>query len=493
MIGAAFVPKGKQNDRKTIELIFKNVGYGIRDKKGELRTPRYKSKKAIYDGIKLIESKFENKCEACGNEVNKGDKVYWNTCSHTVTHEKCFDPSKAIRIGTVYRFSIIAGLPATNMKAKEKESKVFSDGLRKPVEIDFKHTLNISVYDEELNELVPYNTVPKNYKEWVVPIGKSLNGMIWHDFDKIPHMTIAGTTRFGKSVMLRMMMTYLIETHGENVEFYIIDLKGLLEFGRYERLKQVKQVAGNPEEAVLLLDQLEQQYQKDYIYFRKNYYSNVVDTKIKKRKFVIVDEAAQLAPEKWMPEQMKKQLNYCQTQLSKIAYLTGALGYRLIFATQYPTSDTLPRMIKQNADAKISFRLPSGYASGVAIDEYGAEQLPSDIKGRALFKTHELKELQVPFISHEEMWEILQKHVKGVINGKSNTDSKETSETGTNSIKFGNNEVRNKGTNSEDTPTRQRPKHSKDIKGNEGISSSEESRGQERLLPKRKGKGTSRE
>ncbi|MEM5591955.1 hypothetical protein AAHH67_09825 [Niallia circulans] len=96
--------------------------------------------------------------------------------------------------------------------------------------------------------------------------------------------------------------------------------------------------------------------------------------------------------------------------LSEVARVAGALGYRLIYATQYPTADTLPRQIKQNADAKISFRLPSGYASKVAIDDVGAEELPSNIKGRAIFKTHELRELQAPFISHEEMWQRLEKY-----------------------------------------------------------------------------------
>jgi DNA segregation ATPase FtsK/SpoIIIE, S-DNA-T family len=490
---AAFIPKRKQNDRKKIELIFKNVGYGIRDKDGKLRTPRYKSKKALYEGIHLIEAKNKGKCKTCENEVKIGDEVYWNSGAQTVIHKKCFEPSKAIRLGTVYKFAIIPGLGASNMQKKEKEARVFTDGLQKPVVIEFKKTLNISVYDEELPTMFPYADVPKDKKGWIVPIGKAVHGMVWHNFDHVSHMTVAGTTRFGKSVMLRMMMTYLLETHPDNVEFYIIDLKGLLEFGRYEHLKQIKAVAGNPLEATLLLDFLEEQYQKDYIYFRQNYLSNVVDTPIKKRRFVIVDEAAQLAPEKWMPEKMKKQLNYCQTQLAKIAYLTGALGYRLIFATQYPTADTLPRMIKQNADAKISFRLPSGYASGVAIDDFGAEELPSDVKGRALFKTHELKELQVPFLSHDDMWNRLEKYLKGVSsNEKPNASGEEAATPGGNTIKFGGNAIRNKGTASKKTQTGNGQKRPKNSKRHEGLPSEQEAPGHEHLLPKRKRKGISR-
>jgi len=367
--GVALIPKSGMSDKKKIENIFKNTRYGIPGKSEEepIKTPTFKFKKKLFDGDK--------------------------------------------EIGVNYHFSVPLGLPATKMKKVEKEINVFSDGLGKPVEVEFKKgLLQIKVYNEELPELFPYADLPHKSNKWLVPIGKSVEGLIWHNFDHTPHMTVAGTTRFGKTVYLRMMMTYLIENHPNDVEFYIIDLKGGLEFGRYEHLEQVKKVASNPMEAADLLEKLHEEYQELYKEFRQKNISNVVDTNIKKRRFIIVDEAAQLAPEKWMSREMKSLLGMCQYFLGEIARVTGALSYRLIFATQYPTSDTLPRSIKQNSDAKITFRLPSGYASEVAIDDRGAEELPSDIKGRALFKTHELKELQVPFISHDEMWERLEKY-----------------------------------------------------------------------------------
>lgn len=61
--------------------------------------------------------------------------------------------------------------------------------------------------------------------------------------------------------------------------------------------------------------------------------------------------------------------------LSHIARIGGALGFRLIFCTQYPTGDTLPRQVKQNSDAKLGFRLPTQTASSVVIDEPGLESI----------------------------------------------------------------------------------------------------------------------
>jgi len=348
ILAVAMLPRAAEADHKKIERIMKNIGYGIRGKEGELKIPKYKGKQSIVDGEESI--------------------------------------------GTTYLYSVPLGLPASKMTKVESEINIFSDGLNKPVEVEYKKFLKVHVFDEELPELFPYAELPSKY-DWSVPLGKSLRGIIWHNFDHTPHMTAAGTTRFGKTVFLRMMMTYLIEHHQNNVEFYVIDLKGGLEFSRYGVLQQVKEVASDIYEAAELLQKLQSMFAEDFKYFKQNNYANIVDTKIKRRRYVIVDEAAQLAPEKFHSKEEKILLSYCQGVLSELARVAGALGYRLIYATQYPTADTLPRQIKQNADAKISFRLPSGYASKVAIDDEGAEELPSNIKGRAIFKTHELRDV----------------------------------------------------------------------------------------------------
>jgi S-DNA-T family DNA segregation ATPase FtsK/SpoIIIE len=387
----ATLPSAPESDKKKIKKIFENVGYGIR-KKDQFQTPKFAKKFPIMDGEE--------------------------------------------RIGTKYLFSVPLGLPATKMKHFEEEMHIFSDGLKKPVIIEFNKFLNVNVYDKEIPAMFPYAEIPDR-EGWVIPLGRSLDGMIWHNFDHTPHMTAAGATRFGKTVFLKMMMTYLIEHHPEDVEFYIIDLKGGLEFSRFERLEQVKGVASNAGEASSLLSEIMSHVHQDYAVFKKKYWSNVVETPYKKRRFIIVDEAAQMAPEKWMDNDEKKLLGYCQHALSEIARVSGALGYRLIYATQYPTADTLPRQIKQNSDAKITFRLPSGYASQVAIDDKGAEELPSNMKGRALFKTHEIKELQVPYISNEEMWERLEKYQKPIpLETEAENVVEEAATHGTNLVEF---------------------------------------------------------
>jgi S-DNA-T family DNA segregation ATPase FtsK/SpoIIIE len=448
---AALTPSGS-NDKQKIKTIFKNTGYGIRTQKGELEIPRFQKKRPIMDGQE--------------------------------------------EIGTRYLYSIPLGLPATKIADMEKNVGFFTDGLNRPVIVEFRHNrddqkdsrkyLTISVFNKDIPPLYPYAKVPDK-EGWLIPLGRTLETTIWHDFEKIPHMTVAGTTRFGKTVFLKVLVTYLIEHHSDDVEFYIIDLKGGLEFNRYRNLKQVRGVARNPLEAFELLQEIHGELEKDYEVFGRNYWTNISNTPIKRRRFIIVDEAAQLAPEKWMEKKEKDLLGACQWLLGEITRIGGGLGYREVYCTQYPTADTLPRSIKQNSDSKITFRLPSGYASEVAIDDRGAEELPSDIKGRALYKTHELTKMQVPLIEDKEMWERLSGY-----ECETNTNGEETETMGGDSFEFGHNGLRNQGTNTTQAQPRKRQKRTKNPKQHEGLPPREMLGEEKRVLPKRKGKGMGR-
>jgi S-DNA-T family DNA segregation ATPase FtsK/SpoIIIE len=447
---AALTPS-VSNDKRKIKTIFENTGYGIRSKKGELQIPRFKKKLAIKEGEE--------------------------------------------QIGIRYLYTIPLGLPATKIADMEKTVGFFSDGLNRPVIVEYRREnpreemapkyLTISVFNKDIPPLFPYEKVPER-NGWVIPLGRTLEEVIWHDFEKIPHMTVAGTTRFGKTVFLKVLTTYLIEHHPDDVEFFIIDLKGGLEFNRYKNLKQVKAVAKNPLEAVQLLQEIHKQLEQDYELFGRNFWTNVSNTPVTRRRFIIVDEAAQLAPEKWMKKEEKDLLGACQWLLGEITRIGGGLGYREVYCTQYPTADTLPRSIKQNSDSKITFRLPSGYASEVAIDERGAEELPSNIKGRALYKTHELQKMQVPLIEDKEMWERLKEY-------ENIADGEEETTPGGDSIVVRRDGVRDEGSNSTKTQSRKRQKRTQGPKRNEGIPQRESLGRQERVLPKRKGKGTGRE
>ncbi|MFS0562637.1 FtsK/SpoIIIE domain-containing protein [Terribacillus sp. 179-K 1B1 HS] len=323
-------------------------------------------------------------------------------------------PSTKTEQYTEYSYVIPLGLTLTDNLA-EAISAAFSGG---PVAVKSENgRISIRFYERSLPDNLPYYAAPK-MAEWKVPIGETLDGPIAHDFDKVPHMTVAGATRQGKTVFLKALITQLTENHADNAELYLIDMKGGLEFGKLEQLSNVAGVASSVEEACALLTALQRQFNGDLRAFRRKGYANILDTDIARRRFIFVDEAAQLTPDKSDDKATKQTKNECLAILSEITRVAGALGYRLIYATQYPTADTLPRQIKQNSDAKITFRLPTSVASNVAIDESGAEKLT--MPGRLIYRTHERVEAQGYYLSDEEMRRRLKLRKGGERNANSN-------------------------------------------------------------------------
>jgi S-DNA-T family DNA segregation ATPase FtsK/SpoIIIE len=305
---------------------------------------------------------------------------------------------------TSYLYTLPLGIPS---KLIQKFEEILSETLYKPVSVEYNnYTLEVKVFKHELPSF--YDWSPRFLKEntWEVCIGKSLDDYIYHDFEEIPHMTCGGMTRYGKTVFLKNIITDLSLQQGENVEFYVLDLKGGLEYNKFKSIKQFKGIAENPEQCLEMLVYIINKVDERMKLMKKKGYQDIRQSSIQKRTFIIVDEGASLAPDRSMTKQQKDMLGACQRLLEQIARVSGGLGFRLIFCTQYPTSDTLPRQIKQNADAKIGFRLSTQVASQVTIDENGLETLPR-IRGRAIYKTDTCTHLQVPFIDNKKMWEVL--------------------------------------------------------------------------------------
>ncbi|MFJ8521372.1 FtsK/SpoIIIE domain-containing protein [Bacillus cereus] len=335
--------------------------------------------------------------EVSGIAIRKDEKL----------HYPVFLERKEDDRSTTYVYKLPLGMPS---KLIQKVEDVVSEGLGKPVRIQYdNYKLMIRVFSKRMPKKWNWNEGLVETGKWKVPMGQSLEKLIYHDFEKTPHMTLGGLTRMGKTVFLKNAVTTLTLAQPEHIHLYIIDLKGGLEFGPYRKLKQVNQVAETPTEAFNVLEKVRDKMVEKMIYMKEKHYTNVVETGIKERFFIIVDEGAELCPDKSMEKDDQKTLGACQHMLSHIARIGGALGFRLIFCTQYPTGDTLPRQVKQNSDAKLGFRLPTQTASSVVIDEHGLESIES-IPGRALFKTDRLTEIQVPYISNETMWEHLKQY-----------------------------------------------------------------------------------
>nr|WP_272893719.1 FtsK/SpoIIIE domain-containing protein [Heyndrickxia oleronia] len=224
------------------------------------------------------------------------------------------------------------------------------------------------------------------------------------------HITLAGATRKGKTVFLKLLITSLIYQQPENVKLSLIDLKGGLAFTRFKNAKQVEDVATDLDSALEVLKKVQSEMEKMKGWFDKNGSEDIKEAGISTRHIIIVDEAAQISPNIITGKEEKEKARKCEEALSEIARIGAGLGYRLVYCSQYPTADVMNKQIKQNCDTVITYKLRDAIASRVVLDESGAEKLP--LPGRAIYKTPDGTQIvQTPFITNEQIESMIKPHI----------------------------------------------------------------------------------
>jgi len=270
----------------------------------------------------------------------------------------------------------------------------------KEVELSYDGLLIVRVYDTPLTDRFEYDrSLLDKVNGWQVPVGTTRTELIKHDFEKHCHITIAGMTDYGKSVFLKNIITTLIAKQTRNVKFFLVDLKGGLAFNRFRKLEQVQGVAKNPEEAFDMLTVAQEKLNERIQYLLDNGYEDIKEAGIADRYFIVIDEAADISDHK-----------ACQEIIKDIARRGRGAGFRLIYATQYPTNETISPQVRQNCSSRLCFRLSTAVASRAVLDEDGAEKLPL-IKGRAIYKTDQTVIIQTPLIENSFIDETIKPNI----------------------------------------------------------------------------------
>ena len=263
-------------------------------------------------------------------------------------------------LGETYFFDLVNPLSSTKAGLKKAVERLT---ITHKVDMTLKLTktthYSIFVSKDEgnyLSLLACLNEV--NFCQFV--IGKDDTGeLVSLDFDKIPHLLIAGATGSGKSVLLHNLLVNLFaqQNRKRQFELLIIDPKGS-EFRDYKQTGC--HFCDTTADAIAWLKGVETTMDARY---------KLKDPMSKHDIYVVIDELADL---------MLTSKHEVEQSIVRIAQKGRACGIHLIVATQRPTIDVCSGLIKANMPYRIALKTASVRDSIVILDHKGAEQL----KGR---------------------------------------------------------------------------------------------------------------
>ncbi|MFE8698006.1 FtsK/SpoIIIE domain-containing protein [Cytobacillus sp. FJAT-53684] len=375
LAGYSFIKKsGISNDADKIQRIFKNAGMTIRED-GQVKTIRLQRKRKIEGGTEYIyqlplgmsSQEIIDKQHVLEDGLNIKDKIFQFQLSDLFQIK--FDKTLIKQIKSL----------STGKKSK------------KEIEIEFDGMLKIKVFNKGLQERYDWSEDYLKRDSWSVSIGKTRSNIIRHDFDEHKHLIIAGATGYGKSALLKLIVTSLVCQQPEHTNLHLVDLKGGSAFQRFKNLKQTRNFTREPEGAKEILKDIQQQMEEAYKEIVDAGYEDIKESGIKDRHFIIIDEAADIADDAVAME-----------VVTDIARKGRGAGYYLIYGTQYPSSQSIPQQTKRNIPVRLCFVLDDATASNTALGQTGAESLPM-IPGRGIYKNVKTQIVQTPFISNKEI------------------------------------------------------------------------------------------
>lgn len=365
------------NDSEKILKIFNNAGW----KKGN-ETIRILKKRKIEGGMEYV---FQTPLGLGSRKIIENKDILEDGINTRATSLK-FSPKDFLNLK--FDKTILS-----QVKSIFTEKEI----VKKEMDIEYEGgVLKIRVYHIPSPDEIIWNEELLKPGTWSVIIGLTRNKMFYHDFDKTKHLIIAGVPGSGKSVVMKLIITSLLLSQPNNVTFSLIDLKGGPAFARFKDCKQVENFAVNNSEALCVLKKVEEDMERVYrdVLVAKDF-EDITEAGIKERHFLVIDEAADLAGDKEAVE-----------ILTNIVRKGRGSGHYVIYATQYPTVQTVASQIKRNIPARLTYVLDSAIASNAVLDTNGAEDLP-ETPGRGIYKMTKQAIIQTPYMSNKKIDELI--------------------------------------------------------------------------------------
>ena len=306
----------------------------------------------------------------------------------------------------VYQFAIPTGLSVEDFK-KHTEAIAHFIGADNVCIVRNNKLIEIKVLTGIPYE--DYNPDKHKAEGYKIPLGVNLDNhkiRYWDLSDGAnANAYIAGSTRCGKSNLLRLIMTVLTQKSCADIQFSLINPKRV-DLVEWKSVKNTKHYTEDPTEATdILLENLEEMNRR-YILFSKNKgVKNIWDYRNKVTKMpvrlVVIEEMSTFEGNKEFHEALRL-----------LAQQGAGAGILLLLTSQLPNKDTLPNLTKNNINSVIGGKCKDAIRSDIIVEDGNLHLL----RGRGHMKVFDADsygtEIQSFYISDDVVEEITSNNIK---------------------------------------------------------------------------------
>ena len=256
-----------------------------------------------------------------------------------------------------------------------------------------------------------YNPELHKAKGYKIPVGIDLNShkMRYWDLSDGANANcyLAGSTRCGKSNLLRLIMTILTQKSCADIQFSLINPK-IVDLVEFQKVKNTKHYTEDPEEATdILLENIEEMKRRYILFSKHKGVKNIWDYRNKVNKMpvrlVVIEEMSTFEGD-----------NKFHEALRLIAQQGAGAGILLLLTTQLPNKDTLPNLTKQCINSVIGGKCKDSIRSDIIVEEGELHKL----RGRGHMKVFDSDsygtEIQSFYISDDVVEEITNNNISKI-------------------------------------------------------------------------------
>lgn len=309
----------------------------------------------------------------------------------------------------VYIFSPPVGLTLSDFKDKLENFAFFLNVKEDTIRFEVRgYNIALKVMTNKPN--AEYDPETMNRKDFKIPLGYDLNNnkMVYWDLiaSNNAHIYIAGSSGGGKSVMLRLILSHLVNSKSKrDIEFSIINTKrvDLKDFKYAKHTKHyITGIEGVEDFLVRELEEMERRY----ILLENNDCDDLTEFRSKCYKIpyrlIIVEEISSYKGNK----------EY-QRSMELLASQGRGAGMLLVLVTQLPSHEIMPSTIKCNINSTIGLKTKDSIRSEIiAGSESGLEKLKGNGHAKLFDGLHDGVEFQGLYIDKETMKDIIKANCK---------------------------------------------------------------------------------